>query len=161
MRRADVARKRPMLTGAIPDDGDLVRPLVAGLVERAEARCRSRMLAYEATAREIGQSPRWVRKLLGRERVAVSLGVGISIAAAYTRFCERLEADAAHDRAIAAAKRGEANALVAGFARAMERATGPQAGGTWAGERGAVEDEALVAKAGGSSRTALATGEGA
>jgi hypothetical protein len=46
-------------------------PLVHALFRDAHSRSGSRMAAYERTAEQIGRSPNWVRKLIGRRADAV------------------------------------------------------------------------------------------
>lgn len=110
--RTIVARKRSMMTAA--DSLDRVRPFAFALVQRDERTTGSRMAAYDTVARRIGVSPSWLRKLIGRQPVAVAAHEFHNIVLAYRGLCERLEADAALDRALAAAIREDADAALAG-----------------------------------------------
>jgi hypothetical protein len=75
-------------------------PLVHALFRDAHSRSGSRMAAYERTAEQIGRSPNWVRKLIGRRADAVVEHRDfLNIRAAYDRLCARIEAAAEHEEA--------------------------------------------------------------
>lgn len=95
--RTIVARKRTMRTAA--DTLNEAHPIVAGLVDIAQRRAGSRMTAYHDVARSIGQSASWVRKLVGRQPVAIERHVFENIANAYRSACERIEAERDLERA--------------------------------------------------------------
>lgn len=74
-------------------------PIVVGLVDLAQRRAGSRMTAYHEVARSIGQSASWVRKLVGRQPVAIERHVFENITNAYRSACERIEAERDLERA--------------------------------------------------------------
>jgi hypothetical protein len=74
-------------------------PIVASLVDLAQRRAGSRMTAYHDVARSIGQSASWVRKLVGRQPVAIERHVFENIANAYRSACQRIEAERDLERA--------------------------------------------------------------
>lgn len=87
-----------MLTAA--DTQEQMRPFVAHLVDAAERTTRSRMAAYEMVSAQIGKSPAWIRKLIGRSPdVLVAHHDFLNIRAAYQTLCRRIEIAAAHERA--------------------------------------------------------------
>lgn len=102
-----------MLSAA--DTIDQARPFVTRLVERYERETGSKMVAYERIASTIGVTPSWLRKLVGRDASIREMAAQeyLNIVLAYRALCERIEASAAHDRAVAAAIRREANAALA------------------------------------------------
>lgn len=122
-KHARIAQGRTMMTAA--DALSYARPFAAALVERDERTAGSRMAAYEMVAQRIGVSPSWLRKLVGRQPgLVVEAHEYLNIAAAYRRLCERVEAEAERERALAAALREKADAalasapgMVAGVAR--------------------------------------------
>ena len=70
-----------------------VRRNVKGLVEQAEIKTRSRMLAYERVGQMIGKSSGWVRGIIGNDdRYRVEYSTGLSIKAIYERTCLHIEA---------------------------------------------------------------------
>lgn len=76
------------------------RPLLAIMVERARRHTGSKMAAYEVVANAVGRSVSWVCKALGRNPdIGLKHHVWENIHAAYDAMCERLDADAARDRA--------------------------------------------------------------
>lgn len=69
-----------------------VRSSIKGLVEQAEIKTRSRMLAYERVGQMIGKSSGWVRGFIGNdERYRVEYSLGLSIKAIYERTCLHIE----------------------------------------------------------------------
>lgn len=69
-----------------------VRSSVKGLVEQAEIKTRSRMLAYERVGQMIGKSSGWVRGFIGNdERYRVEYATSLSIKAIYERTCLHIE----------------------------------------------------------------------
>jgi hypothetical protein len=69
-----------------------VRSRVKGLVEQAEIKTRSRMLAYERVGQMIGKSSGWVRGFIGNDdRYRVEYSTGLSIKAIYERTCLHIE----------------------------------------------------------------------
>lgn len=118
-----------MLTEA--DAFNAARPRLLGLVQRAEHRAGSRMLAYEAVARGIGVSASWVRKALGRQPVGAPWHVIENIRFAYEADCERLEAEQQLDRERFYALGKEDHAVATGKDRRLGVAPGasvPRAG---------------------------------
>ncbi len=77
---------------------DSARPLLRGLVQRAERSTGSKMLAYGVVAREIKASASWVRKALGNQPVAFPAHIYMNMVRAYEAACLRLEAEAAAER---------------------------------------------------------------
>lgn len=100
------------MTGA--DTLNHARPFAAALVDREERRTGSRMTAYEIVASTVGVSSSWLRKLLGRQPgLIVEAHEFLNIAHAYRSLCERIEAEAQRERALAAALREKADAALA------------------------------------------------
>jgi hypothetical protein len=124
--RTIVARNRTMMTAA--DTLDRVRPFAYALVQRDERASGSRMAAYDSVARRVGVSPAWLRKLIGRRPVAVAAHEYHNICIAYRGLCERIEADAAIDRALAAAIRREADEAIASTSGEMAGVAGFEVG---------------------------------
>lgn len=81
-----------MMTAA--DSLAQTRPLLVALVERKRRSTGSKMAAYLAVARTVGRSTTWVRKVVGRQFVAIELHDYLNIANAYRAACERMEAEA-------------------------------------------------------------------
>lgn len=110
--RTKIFRGRKMLSAA--DTIDQARPFVATLVERYERETGSKMVAYERIASTIGVTPSWLRKLVGRDASIRELAAHeyLNIVMAYRTLCERIEASAAHDRAVAARIRREGDAAL-------------------------------------------------
>lgn len=126
--RTKTSTRRTMFTNA--DAQSQALPLVHALFRDAHSRSGSRMAAYERTAEQIGRSPNWVRKLIGRRADAVVEHRDfLNIRAAYDRLCARIEAAAEHEEARAdalrrtrhaAAREGDRSA-VPGVARSTGR----------------------------------------
>jgi tellurite resistance protein len=109
--RTKHARKRTMMTSS--DTLESVRPFANALVERAERQTGSRMAAYEMVASTVGVTSTWLRKFLGRQPgLVVEYHEGLNIIAAYRALCERIEAEAEHERKMLAALRGKADAAL-------------------------------------------------
>jgi hypothetical protein len=109
--RPNAGRKRTMMSDA--DALDHTRGLLDLLVSTAERANGSRMRAYDMVAREIGRTPEWVRKLMGRRAVNVKLRDGWNIAAAYDALCSRIDAEAENNRRRTVAAREIINAALA------------------------------------------------
>lgn len=77
---------------------DQLRPIAVVLVDREERHTRSRMTAYQRIASRVGVSSSWLQKLIGRRPVSVALHEGMNLLMAYRRLCERIEAEADHER---------------------------------------------------------------
>ena len=110
-KKAPLARKRTMITAAAI--ADQARPFAAALVESAEPRLGSRMRAYEQVAATLGVSASWLRKLIGRQHVAVAAHAYLNLAAAYRSLCERIEAQAESEKLRAPAIQEQLNAVLA------------------------------------------------
>lgn len=91
------------------DMQERARPFARALVEHQERRTGSRMAAYEGVASWVGVSSSWLRKLIGRQNVDLGAHEFFNLASVYRSVCERIEADAQHQRALAAALRGKAD----------------------------------------------------
>ncbi len=70
------------------------------------------MSAYSVVANSLGVSESWLRKLIGRQPVVVAAHEYLNLAALYVRLCERIEAEAEHERRRAAALREAAHAAL-------------------------------------------------
>jgi len=109
--RQNIFRKRQtMITAA--DTTDRARPIAAALVEREERTTRSRMTAYDRVASRIGVSASWLQKLIGRRHVAIAAHEFFNLYAAYQRLCERVEADAEHERRLLIALKDQTHAAL-------------------------------------------------
>ena len=92
MRRTKTDRNRAMLSAT--DAINEIRPIARALVEREERSTNSRMAAYERVASRVGASSSWLRKLVGRQEVALAAHTYENIKQAYRRACERIEHEA-------------------------------------------------------------------
>lgn len=90
------------------------RPLAEALVDRERQRRGSKMSAYAAVADLVGVSESWIRKLLGGRPVIIELHHYLSLAEAYRRVCERVEAERDLERTRFLALRSEADAALEG-----------------------------------------------
>ncbi len=98
------------------------RELLSFVVERERRRAGSKIRAYEIVSVAIGRSRSWVEKIIGRQQgPGLSHETMLAIVAKYNAICERLEADAEHDRRLAAALRGHAHAAITGALGAITR----------------------------------------
>lgn len=108
---------------------DSARELLSFVVERERRRTGSKTRAYEVVSAAIGRSRSWVEKIIGRQRgPGLSHETMLAIVAKYHAICERIEADAEHDRRLAAALRGHAHAAIAGALDTDVRALGADLG---------------------------------
>lgn len=99
------------------------RELLSFVVERERRRVGSKIRAYEIVSAAVGRSRSWVEKIIGRQQgPGLSHETMLAIVAKYNAICERLEADAEHDRRLAAALREHAHAAITG---ALDEAQGP------------------------------------
>ncbi|MGA0595421.1 hypothetical protein [Enterovirga sp. CN4-39] len=89
------------------------RPFAEALVDRERRKRGSKMSAYAAVADLAGVSESWVRKLLGGRPVVVELRHFLSLAEAYRRVCDRVEAERDLERTRFQALRAEADAALA------------------------------------------------
>lgn len=89
------ARKRTM--NALDTLND-ARPVLRGLVQRAERTTGSRMAAYELVARDLKASASWLRKAIGNQPVAFPAHVYRNMVAAYDAASARMEAEAKIER---------------------------------------------------------------
>ena len=96
MRRTKTDRNRAMLSAT--DAINEIRPIARALVEREERSTNSRMAAYERVASRVGASSSWLRKLVGRQEVALAAHTYENIKQAYRRACERIEHEAEADK---------------------------------------------------------------
>ena len=72
-----------------------IRPDLARIISAKEQKLGSRMLAYDRLGADLGRSPSWIRKVLGRAPdVTVGLHDALNIRAAYERICARVSAAA-------------------------------------------------------------------
>ncbi len=109
---------------------DRVRPFAAALVERAERQTGSRMAAYERVASTVGVSDGWLRKLIGRQPdIGLAAWQYLNIVSAYRGLCERIEAEAEHERARAAALRRQADEAYFGAMGVVASEARPQGRG--------------------------------
>ncbi|MGF6247186.1 hypothetical protein ABID82_002265 [Methylobacterium sp. PvP062] len=104
-------------------------PILGALVERASRRAGSRMSAYDDVGRTIGETGSWVRKFLGRQPVRLDADTYLAIKAAYARECERLEAEAATERARFFALGGRLDAMASTEARSARLETSGNSSG--------------------------------
>jgi hypothetical protein len=119
-------RKRTMMTAA--DIMDQARPWAADLVRCEEQRIGSRMTAYERVASTVGVSSSWLRKLIGRQSVALAAHEYLNLALAYRKLCERIEAEAENNKRRAVAARESINASLASASIMVEDETGADRG---------------------------------
>jgi hypothetical protein len=111
MRWPKTGQRWPMLTASCAVER--ARPLVAALVDRDERHSGSRMAAYERVAGTVGVSSRWVRRLLSRQLSEIAAHEYLNICRAYRSLCERIEAEAEHERRVAVALRRDADEALA------------------------------------------------
>lgn len=90
-----LGRKRTMNATQALDDA---KPVLRGLVQRAERATGSKMAAYDIVARELKASASWIRKALGNQPVAFPAHVYLNMMAAYDAACARMEAEAQAER---------------------------------------------------------------
>lgn len=134
--RAKTSTRRTMFTNA--DAQSQALPLVHALFRDAHWQSGSRMAAYERTAEQIGRSPNWVRKLIGRrEDAVVEHRDFLNIRAAYDRLCARIEAAAEHEEARADVLRSIRHAVVEGGRPARGGVVGEARRGAARASRGA------------------------
>ncbi len=89
------------------------RDLATILVDRAEDYARSRMVAYRDVAAAIGASASWVRKFVNSDPAAgLNFAAAFNIERAYSRLCERIEAEQETERKRILALRRSGNAAV-------------------------------------------------
>ena len=101
-----------------------VYPLVAEMVRDQQQLLGSRMGAYDIVGRWLGVGPTWVRRLIGRQAVAVSGDRLLAITAAYRNHCGRVERRAAESRAATARRWEEIDALLHGLGAPDQRGPG-------------------------------------
>ena len=131
MDRSKIARSRTMLTAT--HTLDRARSFADMMVRAEWRRHGSKMRAYAEVADLVGKSPSWLRKLLGRaDGIAIGAHEYLNIAAAYAALCERIEAAAAHERAITARLQEAAHAALASDPRLHHRGAGATGEGTGA-----------------------------
>ena len=83
------------MTAAVLD----IRQKAKDLVDRAENRTRSRMVAYEDVASSIGMSSGWVRGFVANDpRYTIKLVIALNITALYERTCNRVESNSERHR---------------------------------------------------------------
>lgn len=109
-----LGRKRTMNATQALDDA---KPVLRGLVQRAERATGSKMAAYDIVARELKASASWIRKALGNQPVAFPAHVYMNMMAAYEAACVRMEAEAQAERERFLALRRGADAFPQGVAR--------------------------------------------
>ncbi len=88
------------------------RPFAQALVDRERRKRGSKMSAYAAVGDLAGVSESWVRRLLGGRPVVVELRHFLSLAEAYRRMCDRVEAERDLERTRFLALRAEADAAL-------------------------------------------------
>jgi len=93
---------------------DRTRPFAVALVAREQRKTASRMLAYDRVAAKAGVSSAWLRRLVGRRHVSVALQDFLNIYSAYCRACERIEAEAEHERQMLLALKDKTHAVFEG-----------------------------------------------
>lgn len=108
-----------------------VRPDLAAVVAAKEKILGSRMAAYDRLGTQLGRSPTWIRKVLGRAPdVMVGFHDALNISAAYQRLCSKIEASADAAEARNALLREDIDAALQGGRPAGARTPGgaPAAG---------------------------------
>lgn len=110
----------------------LSRNAAAFLVERAERKSGSRMVAYHTVAQKVGATPDWLRKFIaGREAKEPKWTIGWNlIEHCYEMLCTRVEQELNEERLKIETLKREIDAAISPFNRMVASAERAQAPGT-------------------------------
>jgi len=123
-------RKTPMSMAA--NNAALSRTAAEFLVERAERKTGSRMLAYGEVANKVGATPDWIRKFIsGREAKEPKWTIGWNlIEHCYEMLCTRVEQELEEERSKIETLKREIDAAISPFNRMVAGAQEAQTPGT-------------------------------